>query len=77
MTDTQLASYLVVKPESASSEITNKTTVPILTSFIQHSSRNPSHRNQRKKKKKEIQGIQIGKRSKTATVCLQMTRCYT
>ena len=66
MTDTQLASYLVVKTESISSEIRTKTRMPILTTFTQHSSGNTSHRNQRKK---EIQVIQIGKRSKTATVC--------
>jgi len=50
MTNAQLASYLVVKPESLSSEIRNKTRMPILTTFIQHSSRNPSHRNQSKKR---------------------------
>lgn len=42
MTNAQLASYLVVKPESLSSEIRNKTRMPILTTFIQHNIESPN-----------------------------------
>ena len=40
-----------------SANIRNKTRMSTLTTFIKHSFRNPSHMNQRRKKKK---GIQIG-----------------
>ena len=48
-------------------KIRNKTSMPSLTIPIQHSIGSPSHinqirkRNKRKKKEKEIKGIQIGK----------------
>ena len=46
------------KIESISSKIRNKTRVPTLSTTIQHSFQNPSHRNKRRKRNKRIQ---IGK----------------
>jgi len=46
--------YSIVKAESISSKIRNKTRVPILATFIQHSFGNPSYGNQRRKRNKSI-----------------------
>ena len=48
----------MVKTESISSTIRNKTRVPTLATIIQHNFGSPSYNNQ---KKKEIKGIQIRK----------------
>ena len=49
------------KAESIISKIRNKTTVPVLTTFIQNSFGSPSHSNRRRK---EIKEIQLGKEVK-------------
>ena len=53
------------KAESLPTKIWNKTRMPILTTFIQHSTRSPSYSNQITK---EIKAIQIG-RGKIVTEC--------
>ena len=56
MKNPQLTTYSVVKSESTSSKIRNKTRMSTLTTFIQRSFGSPSHSNQRRRK-----GIQSGK----------------
>ena len=58
MTNPQQTLSSMVKNESISPKVRNKTRVPTLTTTIQHSLGSFSHSNQRKK---EIKGIQIGK----------------
>ena len=66
MTKSQQISFSVVKTESTSSKIKNKTTVPTLTTVIQHSLGSPSHGNQKIKRDRRNSDW---KRSKTFTVC--------
>ena len=47
----------MMKTESISSKIMNKTRIPTLTTFIQHCLGSPSHSGE----EKETKGIQIGK----------------
>ena len=55
MTNPQQILFSMVKTESISSKIRNKTRVSTLTTVFQHSLGSPSHSNQRRK----IKGIQI------------------
>ena len=57
MTNPQQTLSSVVKIESISPKVRNKTRVPTFTTTIQHSFRSFSHSNQSRKRK----GIQIGK----------------
>ena len=46
MTNLQQTSYLTARTESFSAKIRNKTRMPTVPTFIQHSSGGPSHGNQ-------------------------------
>ena len=59
MINPQQTLYSMVKIESISPKIRNKTGMPTVTTTIQHSFGSLSHSNHRKKK--EVKGIQIGK----------------
>uniref|UniRef100_A0A8C7ESZ5 Reverse transcriptase domain-containing protein n=1 Tax=Neovison vison TaxID=452646 RepID=A0A8C7ESZ5_NEOVI len=52
MKNPQLTSYALGKPDSFSSKIRNKARMSTLTTFIQHSTRSPSHSNQTRKRNK-------------------------
>ena len=58
MTNPQQTSFSMMKNESISSKIRNKTRMSTLATNIQHSFGSPSHGNQRRKRNKRIQ---IGK----------------
>ena len=63
--------FSMVKNESISPKIRNKTRVPTFTTIIQHCSGSPSHSNQSRKRK----GIQIGKEVKLSLFADDMIRC--
>ena len=65
MTNPQQTSFSMVKTESISSEIRNKTRISTLTTIIQHSLGSPSHGNQRRKRNKRNPNWK--RRSKTVT----------
>ena len=58
MTNPQPTSYSMSKKKNISLKIRNKTGMSAFTSLIQHSTGNPSHSNQTRKK---IEGMQVGK----------------
>ena len=66
MTNPQLPSYSMVKAESISSKIRNKTRTSTLTTFIQHSFGSASHSNLRRKRNKRNPSWK--RRSKTVTI---------
>ena len=61
MISLQQTLFLMVKNESISPKIRNKTRMPTLITFIQHSFGSPSHSS---REEKEIKRIQIGKEVK-------------
>ena len=63
MTNPQQTSFSMVKTESISSKIRNKTRMSTLATIIQHNFGSPSHGNQRRKRNKVIQGKEEGKLS--------------
>jgi len=68
MANPQQILFSMVKTESISSKIRNKTRVSTLTAVFQHSLGSPSHSNQRRK----IKGIKVGKEQVNCQ-CLQKT----
>ena len=54
MTNSQLTSFSIVKTETISTKIRNKTTLSTLTTIVQHSFGNFNHSNQRRRRNKRI-----------------------
>ena len=69
MTNPQQTSFSMVKTESISSKIRNKTRTSTLTTIIQHSFGSLSHSSQRRKRNRRNANW---KRSKTVTICSNM-----